>query len=199
MDFDLTNTMHALPDLVIKTRAGQLITKTEGLAEPEIVIGKLTLDTAPANRVKPKGVKNTDFTGKKVDFQGEAKKNSFKGNAGEDAVVAYEKAQLKLAGRADLADLVVATRETIGKTAKFDVQSYEVDGTKKYIEVKTTSGSKNNLFHISEGEVKFSENNANHYYLYRIYNFDVKTGNGDFYIEKGAVDINKLTATNYVM
>ena len=47
--------------------------------------------------------------------------------------------------------------------------------------------------------MKFSENNSDHYYLYRIYNFDVKTGNGDFYIEKGAIDRDKLTATNYMM
>lgn len=199
MEFDLTNTMHAIPNLIIKTRSGQLVNKEDGLAEPEVVIGKLTLDSAPANRVKPQGVKSGDFSGKNVDFQGEAKKNSFKGRAGEDAVVAYEKEQLSIAGRPDLADKVIATRDTIGKTAKFDIQSYEVDGTPKYIEVKTTSGSKNNLFHISEGEVKFSENNPDHYYLYRLYNFDVKTGNGPFYIEKGPIDRNKLTATNYVM
>ncbi|WP_026523268.1 DUF3427 domain-containing protein [Butyrivibrio sp. MB2005] len=199
IDFELTNMMYALPDLVIKTKAGHVISKEEGLAEPEVVIGRLTLDKTPANRVKPHGVKNRDFTGKNVDFQGEAKKNSTKGRVGEDAVVAYEKEQLKQAGRADLASQVVATRDTIGETAKYDIQSYEVDGTLKYIEVKTTSGSKNNRFHISEGEVRFSENNPDHYYLYRLYNFDLKTGNGSFYIEKGPIDRNELTATNYMM
>ena len=45
---------------------------------------------------------------------------------------------------------------------------------KKYIEVKTTKGGLNNIFHISENEVEFSEQYKVKYYLYRVYNFNQK-------------------------
>ena len=76
--------------------------------------------------------------------------------------------------------------------------SFELDGTKKYIEVKTTTGGKENDFHISEKEVKFSEDYENQYYLYRVYNFDKKNETADYVIIKGKLDREKLNATNYV-
>ena len=60
-------------------------------------------------------------------------------------------------GREDLADKVFATREIAGNVERFDVLSYDKDGNEKYIEVKTTKGGLNNIFHISENEVEFSE------------------------------------------
>ena len=76
---------------------------------------------------------------------------------GEDVVVEYEKTRLIMEGREDLVDKVLATREIAGNAERFDVLSYDKDENEKYIEVKTTKGGLNNIFHISENEVEFSE------------------------------------------
>ena len=163
--------------------------------------GKLTVTPAPARQVagNPRnGVNSAAFGAGNVDFIGEAKKNTKIGKAGEDMVVRYEKDRLNAAGFPNLAQMVVATRDTIGNAAKYDVKSYETNGTVRYIEVKTTTGSINNSFHISEGEVAFSEAVSNQYYLYRVYEFDKDTGDGKLYILNGSIDRNTLKATNYV-
>lgn len=100
-------------------------------------------------------------------------------------------------GRKDLADKVFATRKIAGNAERFDVLSYEKDGNEKYIEVKTTRGRVNNMFHISENEVEFSEQYQDKYYLYRVFNFNTRTMSADLKIVKGAINREKLQATNY--
>lgn len=143
--------------------------------------------------------KNTKefYSNKNINFEGEIKKNTELGKKGEDVVVEYEKTKLIMEGREDLADKVFATREIAGNAEKFDVLSYDKDENEKYIEVKTTKGGLNNIFHISENEVEFSEQYKDKYYLYRVYNFNIKTMSADLKIIKGAINREKLQATNY--
>lgn len=117
---------------------------------------------------------------------------------GEDIVVEYEKNRLIMEGREDLADKVFETREIAGNAERFDVLSYDKDENEKYIEVKTTKGGLNNIFHISENEVEFSEQYQEKYYLYRVYNFNIKTMSADLKIVKGSIKREKLQATKYV-
>lgn len=144
--------------------------------------------------------KNTKdfYNNKNINFEGEIRKNTELGKKGEDIVVEYEKSNLKIEGREDLAEKVVATREIAGNAEKFDILSYDKQGNEKYIEVKTTKGGFNNIFHISESEVKFSHQYGAKYYLYRVYNFNVKTMSADLKIIKGPIDREKLEATNYI-
>ena len=143
--------------------------------------------------------KNTNefYSNKNINFEGEIKKTTELGKTGEDVVVGYEKTRLIMEGREDLADKVFATREIAGNAERFDVLSYDKDGNEKYIEVKTTKGGLNNIFHISENEVEFSEQYKDKYYLYRVYNFNIKTMSADLKIIKGAINREKLQATNY--
>lgn len=143
--------------------------------------------------------KNTNefYSNKNINFEGEIKKNTELGKKGEDVVVEYEKTRLILEGREDLADKVFTTREIAGNAERFDVLSYDKDGNEKYIEVKTTKGGLNNIFHISENEVEFSEQYKDKYYLYRVYNFNTKTMSADLKIIKGAINREMLQATNY--
>lgn len=144
--------------------------------------------------------KNTKefYSNKNINFEGEIKKNTDLGNKGEDIVVEYEKSRLIAAGRKELADKVFPTREIAGNAERFDVLSYDKEGNEKYIEVKTTKGGLNNIFHISENEVEFSEKYQDKYYLYRVYNFNIKTMSADLKIIKGAINREKLHATNYI-
>ena len=145
-----------------------------------------------------KGKKTEEFyNNKNINFEGEIKKNTELGKKGEDIVVEYEKTRLIMEGREDLADKVLATREIAGNAERFDVLSYDRDGHGKYIEVKTTKGGLSNIFHISENEVEFSEQYQDKYYLYRVYNFNIKTMSADLKIIKGAIKREKLQATNY--
>jgi len=143
--------------------------------------------------------KNTKefYSNKNINFEGEIKKNTDFGKKGEDVVVEYEKRRLIMEGREDLADRVFATREIAGNAERFDVISYDKEGNEKYIEVKTTKGRLNNIFHISENEVEFSEQYQDKYYLYRVYNFNIKTMSADLKIIKGAIKREKLQAINY--
>jgi hypothetical protein len=137
------------------------------------------------------------YSNRNINFEGEIKKNTELGKKGEDIVVEYEKTRLIIEGREDLVDKVVATRDIAGNAERFDVLSYDKNGNEKYIEVKTTKGGLNNIFHISENEVEFSEEYKEKYYLYRVYNFNVKTMSADLKIIKGAISRDKLQATNY--
>lgn len=160
---------------------------------------KLEEDESHYETSERKGKTTKEFyNNKNINFVGEIKKNTDLGNKGEDIVVEYEKARLIEAGRKDLAAKVCPTREIAGNAERFDVFSYNKDGSEKYIEVKTTKGGLNNLFHISEGEVEFSEKYKENYYLYRVYNFNIKTMSADLKIIKGAINREKLHATNYI-
>lgn len=157
-------------------------------------------ETEYSYEYKNRNGKNTEefYNNKNINFEGEIKKNTELGNKGEDIVVEYEKNRLIIDGRRDLAEKVFATREIAGNAERFDVLSYDKDGNEKYIEVKTTRGGINNIFHISENEVKFSKQYQDKYYLYRVYNFNAKTMSADLKIIKGAIKREKLQATNYV-
>lgn len=144
--------------------------------------------------------KNTNefYSNKNINFEGEIKKNTELGKKGEDIVVEYEKDRLTIEGRSDLADKVFATREIAGNAERFDVLSYDKDGNERYIEVKTTKGGFNNIFHISENEVEFSKQYQDKYYLYRVYHFNVKTMSAELKIIKGAINRENLQPTNYI-
>lgn len=73
---------------------------------------------------------------------------------------------------------------------------YEFEN-KKYIEVKTTTGSFHHPFHLSENEIAFSHQYGNNYYLYRVYHYNMESNSGDLKIVKGPIDRNALTPTNY--
>ena len=138
-----------------------------------------------------------DFAAKTINFKDEAAKNSDLGRAGEGEVIAYERQRLSKAGRMDLASKVTATRDTIGNTAKFDIHSFNTNGSNRYIEVKTTTGPYKTMFAISENEVAFSEAHANNYYIYRLYNFNSNDKTHEFYILKGKINRSLLNPTSY--
>lgn len=137
------------------------------------------------------------YSNRNINFEGELNRKSELGRKGEEAVVKYERDFLIAHGRADLANGVHRTSEINGNAERFDVLSYEVDGTPKYIEVKTTKGRATNKFHISESEVNFSHQYGDRYYLYRVYNLNPKNMLAEFIIKPGPINRDNLTPTNY--
>jgi len=106
--------------------------------------------------------------GTKIDYSNRSKKFKRIGDRGEQIVLRAERQFLKKNGKKDLAKLVdqISKRDD---SVGYDIKSYELDGTEKLIEVKSTLRKigKSNVF-LSANELQVAEN-ENNYYFYIIY------------------------------
>ena len=115
----------------------------------------------------PKSNGNSRNEGK-VDYDSRSKKFKRIGDRGEQVVLRAEKQLLEKNGKEKLAQLV----EQISKrddSAGYDILSYELDGRKKLIEVKSTLRKigKSNIF-LSANEISVAKSKKN-YYFYIVY------------------------------
>lgn len=120
-------------------------------------------------------------------------KNKKLGLLGEFLVVESERAHLISNGLPQLAGLVKHVSVEIGDGLGYDILSYDLQGNKKMIEVKTTRSNEARPFFITRNELNQSRNNPDNFYLYRIFDFDLKTNSGKCYVLKG--DMAKLLQT----
>jgi hypothetical protein len=111
-----------------------------------------------------------------LDFEKQNRRNKRVGDQGEDVVLWKERRWLEANGKGDLAQNVEAVcRKNAG--AGYDLKSFELDGTPKYIEVKATTSKPpadggNVRFHLSAQEYEQAQKLLN-YYLFIV--FDVKS------------------------
>jgi hypothetical protein len=96
--------------------------------------------------------------------------NKALGLYGEELVLEYEKWNLIKCGKDVLADKIEWISKEVGDGAGFDILSKNLNGTDKYIEVKTTRLGKETPFFFSSNELQFSINKASYYHLYRLFN-----------------------------
>lgn len=111
-----------------------------------------------------------------IDYEQKNRRNKLTGNQGEDVVFLAEKRELRKNGKPDLAKKVKAICKT-EDGAGYDILSFELDGTPKQIEVKSTTArppSPNSSFgfYLSSNEYEQARKLAN-FYLYIV--FDVKS------------------------
>ena len=106
-----------------------------------------------------------------IDYLLREARNRSLGDAGEALVMDYERVRLLRAGKDHLARNVEQVSRTIGDHAGFDIHSYEASGRDRFIEVKTTRYGRHTPFYISDGELRFSEEHADAYRLYRLFGF----------------------------
>lgn len=114
------------------------------------------------------------------------------GEAGESLVYKYECNIIENAkknGEIDK-DIFVKWVSRDDDSAGYDILSYDIKTkTKKYIEVKSTSGGKNTPFYISEKELNFSKINSEKYCIYRVYGLKNKDSSLiGFYIINGDLE-----------
>ena len=83
-------------------------------------------------------------------------RNRSLGAAGEEFVIRYEQARLVQAGCEYLAHRIEHTSVIRGDHEGYDVLSFEVDGSERLIEVKTTKYGKETPFFVSRNEVSVS-------------------------------------------
>jgi hypothetical protein len=88
------------------------------------------------------------------------------GDRGEHLVYRHERQRLHRAGRADLADKVVwVSQRSVSKG--YDIKSFEIDGSPRLIEVKSTIGRSRSFF-VSSNEWKVATRRRNSYWIYRV-------------------------------
>ncbi len=105
-------------------------------------------------------------------------------------MIDYEYKTLISAGRKDLAKKIVHVSEVEGDGAGYDIKSFHPDGQVRYIEVKTTRGPSTTPFFITYTELEFSKQNADEFYLYRVFDFDTANNTGKSYIAQGKIDVS---------
>lgn len=98
-------------------------------------------------------------------------KNQALGEAGEQFVINLERARLIRAGKNSLAERIEQVSVTTGPSAGFDIKSFELNGTDRFIEAKATKYGKFTPFFVTPNELQFARDNATRYYLYRIFRF----------------------------
>ncbi len=93
------------------------------------------------------------------------------GKAGEAFVVDLEKHRLTEGNRADLARTVRWFAEEEGDGAGYDVSSFNLEGSPRLIEVKTTNGSARTPFFISRNEFSVAKEIPAQWRIYRVHLF----------------------------
>jgi hypothetical protein len=86
------------------------------------------------------------------------------GRAGENWVINYERNYLSMKGKNALAERIARISE-INVAAGYDILSFELDSSEKYIEVKTTALSKAAFF-ISANELEIAQQLNGNYWIY---------------------------------
>lgn len=107
-----------------------------------------------------------------INFAEREARNRDLGERGEAFVMELEQARLSSIGREDLVADVEWTSKEKGDGAGYDIRSFAGSTDEPlFIEVKTTNSGKYQPFLISANEVAFSDDNADQYSLYRVFDF----------------------------
>lgn len=111
----------------------------------------------------------------KRNYDQQSDANRITGLKGERYVIEYEKHQLR--DHKKLQSKVEQVSVTQGDGLGYDILSFNLDGSEKHIEVKTTTDSKNTPFYISQNERQYAKDNSSSYWLYRVYDINQKVKN----------------------
>jgi len=93
------------------------------------------------------------------------------GEAGEEFALAFERWRLVELGAGQLAEKIEHVSRTQGDGLGYDIQSFEADGSERFIEVKTTTFGERTPFFVSANEVRFAKARENRFRLYRMFDF----------------------------
>lgn len=124
-----------------------------------------------SNQPPPQELEQMLHIARKFDVAGRDERNRALGRAGEEHVLAHERALLRSAGRDDLARKVRWVSDEDGDGAGYDIASFRPDGQSRAIEVKTTNGWERTPFYISRTELAVADERRSEWCLFRLWNF----------------------------
>lgn len=124
-----------------------------------------------SNAPPPDELEQMTAIARKYDVAERDARNRALGRAGEERILAHERANLLAAGRTDLAERIRWVSHVDGDGAGYDILSFDTDGSDRLIEVKTTNGWERTPFHISRNELTVAEERRADWRLVRLWNF----------------------------
>ncbi len=122
----------------------------------------------------------------KIDHVAKQKRNEKIGEQGELFVYEYEKKKVATYCLKD--KCVEWVSKTKGDGLGYDILSYDESGKEMFIEVKTTKGKETSDFYITNTELSRSVVDSDNFYLYRVYDFDVKQLMGKISYHTGSLE-----------
>ncbi len=131
----------------------------------------------------------------KLDYFEIERANRSLGVSGEELAMEFEKWRLINAGKEGLAEKIEWVSRDQGDGLGFDILSREIDGTDRYIEVKTTKQGRDTPIFFSRNEYEFANENHDRFFLYRV--FDFKRFPRMFIISGNFDDFCKVTPWSY--
>ncbi|HEV2366174.1 MAG TPA: DUF3883 domain-containing protein [Caulobacteraceae bacterium] len=102
--------------------------------------------------------------------------NRMLGAAGEELVFNNEQRRLRDLQRSDLARRVRWISREEGDGAGYDILSFDTRGAERFIEVKTTRGSRTTPFFLTRNEHELSEERPDSFRLFRVFEFGQSPG-----------------------
>jgi hypothetical protein len=124
-----------------------------------------------SNAPPPDEFEQMTMIARKYDIAERDARNRELGKAGEERVLVHEHAALRAAGRTDLARRVRWVSHLDGDGAGYDIQSYEINGSNRLIEVKTTNGWERTPFQITRNELDVAKAHRESWLMIRLWNF----------------------------
>lgn len=123
----------------------------------------------PSNKSATNNKKNSKASsnGKKPSYSPVSKKV---GEAGEEHVYLYERNKLINYGLSELAEKVYKQCDDKTTYPGYDIKSYDKNGNKIYIEVKSTKTKRKEYFEISRNELDAAKRLGENYYIYHVTN-----------------------------
>ena len=110
----------------------------------------------------------------KHDYLAREARNSALGKSGELLALEYESFRLHQAGKKHLAERIEHVSNSRGDGLGYDILSFDENGKERFIEVKTTAFAKETPFFASHNEISLAREKAEHFYLYRLFDFRKK-------------------------
>ena len=126
---------------------------------------------APVRQVSAQASLPPSFAAMKRNYLEREGHNRSLGLAGEEFVVDFERWRLVECGQASLAGRVEHVSKTKGDGLGFDVLSFNLDGSERLVEVKTTTFGRDTPFFVSKNEVSRSMQSKDTFHLYRLFEF----------------------------
>ena len=177
-------------------------TKTLSIKEPQPIINGNINNIKTSEISKPILNKNKVKRKTKISkelLQQKLQQNNLVGELGEQFI--FENELEKMSSRIKPGFSVIHSSKEVGDGLGYDIESFDDNYIKKYIEVKTTVATERDAFFLSKNEMnKFQS--ASNLHIYRVINFNLSEGNGDIIkiiSKKQLEDEYNIVPSNYLV